>query len=317
MKKEFTVPLYIYENPSSSPFHQTFCTQEISLRYRRKKERKMLAVSPSLFSPTYGWPLEDLFAQNLQHDFHDISREVETNSYHSLLDIRRDDQNQYDFAPENSISSQGGVNCSIRDPMKVTKKLNHNANERDRRQKINNLYAFLRSVLPMSSDQKKKVSIPGTVSCALKYLPKLQTEVEALRRKKDKLLSCSSSTNLIRGDHLEIKNQCPKEATIQKICSVVVSVCVLDEKEVVIQLISSNVHMNKNTGIAFLSMVLEYLEEEEDGIFMLNATTSKCLGEERFLNTLYLQVQSDLQIEAEKLKEKICSLYQQSREVLL
>lgn len=154
MKKEFTVPLYIYENPSSSPFHQTFCTQEISLRYRRKKERKMLAVSPSLFSPTYGWPLEDLFAQNLQHDFHDISREVETNSYHSLLDIRRDDQNQYDFAPENSISSQGGVNCSIRDPMKVTKKLNHNANERDRRQKINNLYAFLRSVLPMSSDQK-------------------------------------------------------------------------------------------------------------------------------------------------------------------
>ncbi|CAI9287659.1 unnamed protein product [Lactuca saligna] len=269
----------------------------------------MLAVSPSLFSATYGWPLEDLFAQNLQHDFHDISTEVETNSYHSLLDIRRDDQNQYDFTPDNSISSQGAVNCSVRDPMKLTKKLNHNANERDRRQKINNLYAFLRSVLPMSSDQKKKVSIPGTVSCALKYLPKLQTEVEALRRKKDRLLSCS--------DHLEIKNQCPKEATIQKICSVVVSVCVLDEKEVVIQLISSNDHLNKNTGIAFLSMVLEYLEEEEDGIFMLNATTSKCLGEERFLNTLYLQVQSDLQIEAEKLKEKICSLYQQSREVLL
>ncbi|KAL4587418.1 hypothetical protein LXL04_000288 [Taraxacum kok-saghyz] len=258
----------------------------------------MLALPPSLFPTTYGWPLEDLFAQNLQQDCEDhIS---------TIFDFSTYDQIQHDFAPE---YSREAINGSIGDYMKVTKKLNHNANERDRRKKINDLYAFLRSLLPKSTDQKKRISIPVTVSCALKYLPKLQKEVQELRSEKERLLSCSSSTDIISGEHLEIKNQCTKEETIY---SVVVSVCVIGEKEVVIQLISSNVHMNKTNGnIGFLSVVLEYLEEEEDGVFLLNATTSKCLGGERFLNTLSLQVQGDHQIEAEKLKEKICSLYQQ------
>ncbi|KAI3682342.1 hypothetical protein L1987_82262 [Smallanthus sonchifolius] len=63
---------------------------------------------------------------------------------------------EHDFAPENftSSSSEGAVNENIGEPMKVAKKLNHNASERDRRKRVNELYAFLSSLLPMSTDQK-------------------------------------------------------------------------------------------------------------------------------------------------------------------
>ncbi|KAI3788340.1 hypothetical protein L2E82_01101 [Cichorium intybus] len=269
----------------------------------------MLALSPPLFSTSYGWPLENLIIQNLEQDCNNIPIEAEANSYHSLLDVSTYYQIQHDIEPENSLTSGGAVNGYIGNPKNVSKKLNHNASERDRRKKVNSLYAFLRSLLPMSSDQKKKVSIPGTVSCALEYIPELQKEVRALKNKKEKLLLCSAPTNIIGGEHLEIRNRSPKEATIQTISSVVSSVCVLGDK-VVIQLISSDDYMNNNKDIGNLSKVLEYLQEEEDGLVLLNATILKCFGEMRFLNTLYLQVQGDHQIEAEKLKGKLCSLYQ-------
>ncbi|KAI3830225.1 hypothetical protein L1987_04359 [Smallanthus sonchifolius] len=109
----------------------------------------MLALSPPLFSTTYGWPLDDLITQNLQQDCN------EANSYHSLLDFPANIQIQHEFAQENStsMSSKGAANGNNDDPMKVAKKLNHNASERDRRKRVNELYSFLRSLLPMSSDR--------------------------------------------------------------------------------------------------------------------------------------------------------------------
>ncbi|KAI3667267.1 hypothetical protein L6452_42317 [Arctium lappa] len=260
----------------------------------------MLALTPPVFSTTYGWPLEDLITQNLQQDCN------EANSYYnSLIDFPTYDQLKNDFPPESISLNNGGTG----EATMVAKKLDHNASERDRRRKVNDLYAYLRSLLPMSSDQKKKVSIPGTVSRALKYIPELQKEVETLICKK-KRLSYSPSTDKTNKAYLGINKQSSKDAIIQTKSSIVSSVNVLTDKEVVIQLISSTDHMSTNKEIGYLSKVLEYLEQEEDGIVLLNATTFKCSGEGMLLNTLHLQVQGDNRIEAEKLKEKLCVFHQ-------
>ncbi|MFS8001862.1 putative transcription factor bHLH family [Helianthus anomalus] len=252
----------------------------------------MLAVSPSKFSTTHGWALDDFITQNLSHDCN------EANSYNPVLDIHTYNQFKYDLAPELSISSgetakYGGTG----DEMMVVKKLNHNASERDRRKRVNELYAFLRSLLPIPTDQKKKLSIPKTVSRALKYIPELQEEVETLRCKKDKLLSYR------RKEHSDIGTQSAEDPKSKS--SVVSFVSSLGDKEAVIQLISSADQMGKNKKINLLSMVLDCLEQEEDELVLINAITFKSSSEGILLSTLHLQVQGDHKIEAEKLKEKL------------
>ncbi|KAI3525986.1 hypothetical protein L1887_05125 [Cichorium endivia] len=270
----------------------------------------MLALSP-LFSTTYGWPSGDLIQNNVQLDCNDISIEVEANSYNPLLDFPIYDDNHHDdFAPENSTSSGGLVNGGSADPLLVVKKLNHNASERHRRKRVNDLHAFLRSLLPMSSDQKKKVSIPGTVSRALKYIPELQKEVEILIRKKEKLSSYSSSKASLKQEGM--KHTSCRDSKIERKASVVSSVRVLGAKEAVIQLISSTDHMIKKKETGLLSKVLEFLEQEEDGFILLNATNFRSSGEVTSLSTLHLQVQGDNIIDTERLQEKLCSFYQQA-----
>nr|GFC10598.1 transcription factor ORG2-like [Tanacetum cinerariifolium] len=244
----------------------------------------MLALPPT-FSTTYGWPLEDNIAQQ---DCNDVSIDSEANAIISLLDFPSYDQSQHDCAPE-SCSSGGAINGNIGDPKNVSKTLNHNASERDRRKRVNDLYTHLRSLLPISADQKKKVSIPGTVSHALKYIPELRKEVETLLRKKENLSSYSASTISTKQKNLGIERQSTKDAIINTNTSVVSSVSVLSDKEVVIQLIYSTDHMSNNKEIPSLSRVLEYLESEKNGFVLLNLTTFKCPGEETLLNTLHLQ----------------------------
>ncbi|KAI3525987.1 hypothetical protein L1887_05126 [Cichorium endivia] len=268
----------------------------------------MLSLSP-LFPTTYGWPSEDLIRKNVQLDCNDISKEVEANSYNNpFLDFHKYDDTQHDRAPENSTSSEGIVNGGSADhPLLVVKKLNHNASERHRRKRVNDLYAFLRSLLPMSSDPKKKVSIPGTVSRALKYIPELQKEVEILIRKKEKLSSYSSSKASLKQE--DMKHTSCRDSKIERKASVVSSVRVLGAKEAVIQLISSTDHMIKRKETGLLSMVLECLEQE-DGFILLNATTFRSSGEAMTFSTLHLQVQGDNTKEIERLKENICSFHQ-------
>ncbi|KAF5821256.1 putative transcription factor bHLH family [Helianthus annuus] len=129
----------------------------------------MLAHSPPLFSTTYGWPMEDqLIANNLPYDCN------EANSYSSLLDLQIHDQIKNKSFPDHSTSSGGAVNSGGGDNMMVEKKLNHNASERDRRKRVNELYAFLRSLLPISSDQKVLIyCIYETFRSLLEYITKL------------------------------------------------------------------------------------------------------------------------------------------------
>ncbi|KAI3525988.1 hypothetical protein L1887_05127 [Cichorium endivia] len=275
----------------------------------------MLALSP-LFSTTYGWPSEDLIQKNVQLDCNDFSNEVEENSYNPFLDFPTYNDKQNEFEPANSTSSGGLVNGGSANSLLVTKKLNHNFSERHRRKRVNDLYGFLRSLLPMSSDPKKKVSIPGTVSRALKYIPELQKEVEILIRKKQKLSSYSSSKANLSQE--VTKHRSCRDSTMERKASIVSSVRVLETKEAVIQLISStDDHMIKRKEIGLLSKVLECLEQEEHGFVLLNATTFRSSGEAMSLSILHLQLQGDKTIDTERLKEKLYSFNQQSDLCLL
>ncbi|KAI7757173.1 hypothetical protein M8C21_017100 [Ambrosia artemisiifolia] len=252
----------------------------------------MLEISPPFFSTTQGWALEDLITQKLPHDCN------EANSYNPAFYFHTFDQNNRDLAQEYSISSKETANGGTGDEVK---KLNHNASERDRRKRVNELYSFLRSLLPVSSYQKKKLSIPKTVSRVLKYIPELQEEVETLRSKKEKLLSYT------RKEHSGIRTQSAEDAK----STVISYVSSLGDKEAVIQLISSVDHTSTNTKINLLSKVLEYLEQEEDELVLINATTLKSSGEGNMvLSTLHLKVQGDNKLEAEKLKEKLSTFHQ-------
>ncbi|PNX91124.1 transcription factor ORG2-like protein, partial [Trifolium pratense] len=95
----------------------------------------MLAISPPLFS-TIGWPFEEHISHNLHQN-------------HFYKDITTTDQlfhikNQLEA--ENSTDPSQATSCDL----SMVKKLVHNASERDRRKKINNLYSSLRSLLPYS-----------------------------------------------------------------------------------------------------------------------------------------------------------------------
>jgi len=95
--------------------------------------------SPPLFS-TKGWLLEEEpFGYNNTHN----------------LSYKDDASSQYSF-PYQFYSPQTQIEVEIErstapssDPAMV-KKLSHNASERDRRKKVNNLVSSLRSLLPMA-----------------------------------------------------------------------------------------------------------------------------------------------------------------------
>ncbi|WJX17393.1 hypothetical protein P8452_07315 [Trifolium repens] len=131
----------------------------------------MLAISPPLFS-TIGWPFEETISHNLHqnHFYKDITTD-------QLFDIK------IQVEAENSTDPSQATSCDL----SMVKKLVHNASERDRRKKINNLYSSIRSLLPVS-DQMKKLSIPATISRVLKYIPELQKQVEGLIKRKEEML---------------------------------------------------------------------------------------------------------------------------------
>ncbi|KAL0772591.1 hypothetical protein Bca101_037742 [Brassica carinata] len=116
----------------------------------------------------------------------------------------------------------------------VTKKLKHNASERDRQKKINSLFSSLRSCLP-ASDQS--------------YIPELQEEVKKLIQKKEELLVRVSGQRDI--EH-HVKQQ-PK-VVVRYVSTV--SVTRLGDNEVMVQISSSKIHS------FWISNVLSGLEED-------------------------------------------------------
>ncbi|KAI3844215.1 hypothetical protein MKX03_032286 [Papaver bracteatum] len=201
-------------------------------------------------------------------------------------------------------SSSGRNGAMSMDITSTVKKLNHNASERDRRKKLNNLYSSLRSLLP-GSDHTKKLSIPVTVSKVVKYIPDLQKQVDKLIQRKEEILtSISKQQTASGGDHLN--NNCAiRDGKSRKVLAVkkqslpTVSANRVDEREVVIQICSLKVN------IPLLSEVLLNLEREDFRV--LNASAFDSSGDRVFYN-LHLQVKDTQSLQCEVLNEKLLSL---------
>ncbi|CAJ2673513.1 transcription factor ORG2-like [Trifolium pratense] len=238
----------------------------------------MLAISPPLFS-TIGWPFEEHISHNLHQN-------------HFYKDITTTDQlfhikNQLEA--ENSTDPSQATSCDL----SLVKKLVHNASERDRRKKINNLYSSLRSLLPYS-DQLKKLSIPATISRVLKYIPELQKQVEGLiKRKEEILLRFSPQVDeVIISKESQMKKQSYNSGFV-------VSTSRLNDSEITIQI--SCYTVNKIP----LSEILLCLEN--DGLFLLNVSSSQTFGGRDFYN-LHLQVDKSQRLETDILNEKLLSI---------
>ncbi|KAB2065767.1 hypothetical protein ES319_A09G113100v1 [Gossypium barbadense] len=157
----------------------------------------------------------------------------------------------------------------------VVKKLNHNASERHRRKKVNSLFSSLRSLLPLA-DQMKKVSIPATVSEAVKYIPELQEQVERLVHKKEELLLRIFQQGGIKRCR---DGRCSSSATvsINRLSS---------DSEVVIQITLRKDRVQKIQLSEFLHIL-----EEQQGLILLNATSFESFGAGMIFYNIHLQVE--------------------------
>ncbi|KAJ7972133.1 transcription factor ORG2-like [Quillaja saponaria] len=216
----------------------------------------MLALSsvpdPLFSNNINGWPLDE--PRSHDHNYY-------ANNYKAIH--QQVDQLESERSTPTAIS--GGDTH-----MAVKKKLNHNASERDRRKKVNCLYSSLRSLLP-SADQMKKLSIPATVSRALKYIPELQQQVEELINKKEEVLLRISKQGVV--DNKELLER--KNSSSTRNCLSVASASRLSENEVVIQI--SMIHTTSLSEILVektcrldsevLNKKLLSIYEKRDGIF--------------------------------------------------
>ncbi|XP_050386907.1 transcription factor ORG2-like [Argentina anserina] len=242
----------------------------------------MLALSPSLCST--GWPLEDYPMSHVYNNY--FSAESSLLHFPTTLQPQFDQVDDHS-TPATAISGESDISST------VNKKLNHNVSERDRRKKINNLYASLRSLVP--ADQAKRLSIPATVSRVLKYIPELQQLLEKLGQKREQLLSkISKQDNIISQKEQEVKNTARRSPSSLS----VVSTTRLCDSEVSIQI--STVKPSHN----FLSRILQSLEE--DGLELLNASSFQSSGGRVFYN-LHLRVDMLFKMDCDILREKLMS----------
>ncbi|XP_015055389.2 transcription factor ORG2-like [Solanum pennellii] len=245
----------------------------------------MLAISSPMISTNYinfGWLLEDPNSQqiniNPMEPLHSSSRK----------NLQHSDSNKFD-----EITINGGDHHQ---PDQTVKKLNHNASERDRRKKINDLYSSLRSLLP-PSDHMKKPSIPSTISKILKYIPELQSEVERLVQKKEEFTSTYVFNRQNLGDFTKQKRI---KGGIEN-SSFVISTSKLSDKEIVVQI--STLKINKGS----IGEAISQLEDE--GLVLLNATSFETF-EDRVFYTLHFQVERSMVVEIDMLRDKLSSYFE-------
>ncbi|CAF2266256.1 unnamed protein product [Brassica napus] len=148
----------------------------------------------------------------------------------------------------------------------VTKKLNHNASERDRHKKIKSLFSSLRSCLP-ASDPVKEAKYSSDGFSELEYIPELQEEVKKLIKKKELLVRVSGQRAI---EHY-VEPQ-PKTDVARYVSTI--SATKLGDNEVMVQISSSKIH---NFSI---SNVLSGLEEDgfcSYGYFIFKVSRRKTL----------------------------------------
>ncbi|KAF1002717.1 transcription factor bHLH100-like [Apium graveolens] len=249
----------------------------------------MLTLSPPPLFPSFGWPLVD--------DANLISHE--TDCFFANLDSI---ETSFSALPSpQSTNFEPTVRGDIDITTGVVKKLNHNASERDRRKKINNLYSSLFSLLP-DADRMKKQSIPATVECVVKYIPELKNEVESLVQKKEELSSRMCRQREDNADYQVGKRRKVERKETSSSASVTISP--VGCNEVVVQISS----LKADKGL--LSEALNKLELG-DGLFLFNASSFQSVGDIAF-HSLHFQAQRKCGLELEALKGKIMALYEKN-----
>ncbi|KEH41325.1 transcription factor ORG2-like protein [Medicago truncatula] len=244
----------------------------------------MLAISPPMFS-TIGWPFEEPLSHN-QH---------QNSFYKDTVDQLFNFHDQVEAEINSTDPSQ-----STSSDLSMVKKLVHNASERDRRKKINNLYSSLRSLLPVFDQMK--LSIPATISRVLKYIPELQNQVEGLIKRKDEILLRLSPQ--VEEFILSKESQRKKHSYNS---GFVVSISRLNDSEITIQISCYTVQKIP------LSEILICLEN--DGLLLLNVSSSKTFGGRVFYN-LHFQVDKTQILESHILNEKLLSIMEKEGEFL-
>ncbi|XP_022853967.1 transcription factor ORG2-like [Olea europaea var. sylvestris] len=219
----------------------------------------MLAPSPSMFS-NMGCFTEDPISSHEHNNMYTETKGLESTSF-----------------------GENGTNLNF---IKA-KKLDHNASEHNRRQKMNSLYSSLRSLLP-ATDQTKKLSIPATVSRVLKYIPELQKEVDGLIQKKELLSITSRKEGFIYHESL-------RDGSSQSSSTSNVSVRPVGNGEILIQMSSAEVRRIS------VSEVLKDLEE--NGMVLLNASTFQSAG--MIFYSMHFQMQGNPRLELPILKERL------------
>ncbi|KAL9155023.1 hypothetical protein ABFS82_10G155000 [Erythranthe guttata] len=240
----------------------------------------MLGLSHQICS--VGWLLDE-----------SISHDHQANMINYLSADRPQDTSEYSIDLHSPNSSRTNPKINGVDGNKTVKKLNHNASERDRRKKINNLYSSLRSLLP-NDDRSRKLSIPATVSRVVKYIPEIQKEVERLIHKKEMLTSKITSSSASSSIGLKKQNRS------NNINSSAVTATQIGEREIVFQM---------STKCDYQKRALQISEAvttfEEQGFLLTNATSFQSFDGRIFFN-LHIQAQGSHQVmNAEILKEKL------------
>ncbi|GAA0172837.1 basic helix-loop-helix transcription factor [Lithospermum erythrorhizon] len=252
-----------------------------------------MQTHPSQMFSDFGWPLDDSMSQqsfdNNNNFYNIIEGETSGGSFLGLSPSPQPNNNN-GWNIDDSNSDGKGV--------MVDKKLNHNASERDRRKKINSLYASLRSLIP-ESGHKKKLSIPATVSQVLKYIPEIQNEVERLIEKKE-ALSRKMCRRLENNTIIEAKNK--QKSEVHK-SFFIGTANQLGDREILIQ-----ISLLKSIKGSF-SEVLLHLEQEQ-GLKLLNLSTFES-SEGRIFHNLHLQLEKGAQVvDLQSLREKLSSFYE-------
>ncbi|KAL0725513.1 hypothetical protein Bca4012_040112 [Brassica carinata] len=231
----------------------------------------MCALVPPLF-PNFGWPLAGEY-----ESYYGGGDNLINGTIFDFLELET-------FGV---VHQQNSLGVSV-SPV-VTKKLNHNARERDRRKNINSLFSSLRSCLP-ASDQSKKLSIPQTVSRSLKCIPELQEEVKKLIQKKEELLVRVS-------DQRDIEHHVKQQRKVVARYVSTVSATSLGDHEMMIHKFS-------------ISNVLNGLEE--DGFVLVDISSSRSDGD-RVFYTSHLQVDNidDDKLNCTELSQRMLYLYEE------
>ncbi|XP_039136624.1 protein IRON-RELATED TRANSCRIPTION FACTOR 2-like [Dioscorea cayenensis subsp. rotundata] len=229
----------------------------------------MVALFSHQPSSTLGLQLEEAMIQELRWNCPVLSfpsKEQEA-SYNFHQDLDYDDLS-FPISP------------SSHDLSNMTKKLSHNAYERDRRKKLNDLYSSLRSLLP-ETEQNKKLSIPCTISRVVKYIPELQRQVQRLSKKKEEMALNKSR------ERRNVNVISRSEGAIHPI----ISATCLNNKQVMMQICV----FNKQISRIPLSKVLRVLEVQ--GLQLIDGSTFTTKNSDQTFYSLHLQAKETINMD--------------------